>query len=83
MMGHKVPNKTKSATVAEPKLFHQLNNPDIGEIIMKERDTSLFASRALLRSSEIFIFFQKREEIFLVRPSCRSILFAIASLTVS
>jgi hypothetical protein len=27
MIGHKLPNKTKSATVAEPKLFHQLNNP--------------------------------------------------------
>jgi len=26
MIGHKLPNKTKSATVAEPKLFHQLNN---------------------------------------------------------
>jgi hypothetical protein len=23
MIGHKLPNKTKSATVAEPKLFHQ------------------------------------------------------------
>jgi hypothetical protein len=29
MSGHKLPNKTKSATVAEPKLFHQLNNPTI------------------------------------------------------
>jgi hypothetical protein len=27
MIEHKLPNKTKSATVAEPKLFHQLNNP--------------------------------------------------------
>jgi hypothetical protein len=27
MIGHKLPNKTKSATVAEPKPFHQLNNP--------------------------------------------------------
>jgi hypothetical protein len=27
MIGHKLSNKTKSATVAEPKLFHQLNNP--------------------------------------------------------
>jgi hypothetical protein len=27
MIGHKLPNKTKSATVAAPKLFHQLNNP--------------------------------------------------------
>jgi hypothetical protein len=27
MIGHKLPNKTKSATVAELKLFHQLNNP--------------------------------------------------------
>jgi hypothetical protein len=27
MIRHKLPNKTKSATVAEPKLFHQLNNP--------------------------------------------------------
>jgi hypothetical protein len=27
MIGHKLPNKTKSTTVAEPKLFHQLNNP--------------------------------------------------------
>jgi hypothetical protein len=27
MIGHKLPNKTKNATVAEPKLFHQLNNP--------------------------------------------------------
>jgi hypothetical protein len=26
MIRHKLPNKTKSATVAEPKLFHQLNN---------------------------------------------------------
>jgi hypothetical protein len=25
----KLPNKTKSATVAEPKLFHQLNKPNI------------------------------------------------------
>jgi hypothetical protein len=29
MIGHKLPNKTKSAIVAEPKLFHQLNNPDV------------------------------------------------------
>jgi hypothetical protein len=27
MIGHKLLNKMKSATVAEPKLFHQLNNP--------------------------------------------------------
>jgi hypothetical protein len=27
MIEHKLPNKIKSATVAEPKLFHQLNNP--------------------------------------------------------
>jgi hypothetical protein len=27
MIGHKLPNKTKSATVAEPKLFRQLNQP--------------------------------------------------------
>jgi hypothetical protein len=27
MIGHKLPNKTKSATVAEPKHFHQLNPP--------------------------------------------------------
>jgi hypothetical protein len=27
MIGHKLPNKTKSATIAEPKLFHQLNKP--------------------------------------------------------
>jgi hypothetical protein len=27
MIGHKLPNKTKSATVTESKLFHQLNNP--------------------------------------------------------
>jgi hypothetical protein len=26
MIGHKLSNKTKSATVAEPKPFHQLNN---------------------------------------------------------
>jgi hypothetical protein len=26
MIEHKLSNKTKSATVAEPKLFHQLNN---------------------------------------------------------
>jgi hypothetical protein len=26
MIGHKLPNKTKSDTVAEPKLFHQLNS---------------------------------------------------------
>jgi hypothetical protein len=31
MIGHKLPNKTKSATVAEPKLFHQLNNPSFSE----------------------------------------------------
>jgi hypothetical protein len=30
MIGHKLPNKTKSATVAKPKLFHQLNNPFAG-----------------------------------------------------
>jgi hypothetical protein len=29
MIEHKLPNKTKSATVAEPKLFHQLNKPAI------------------------------------------------------
>jgi hypothetical protein len=29
MIGHKLPNKTKNVTVAEPKLFHQLNNPVI------------------------------------------------------
>jgi deoxyadenosine/deoxycytidine kinase len=27
MIGHKLPNKTKSATVAEPKYFHHLNKP--------------------------------------------------------
>jgi Na+/alanine symporter len=27
MIRHKLSNKTKSGTVAEPKLFHQLNNP--------------------------------------------------------
>jgi hypothetical protein len=32
MIGHKLPNKTKSATVAEPKLFHQLNNPYMGSL---------------------------------------------------
>jgi hypothetical protein len=29
MIGHKLPNKTKSATVAQPKLFHHLNNPEV------------------------------------------------------
>jgi hypothetical protein len=29
MIGHKLPNKMKSDTVAEPKLFHQLNNPSV------------------------------------------------------
>jgi hypothetical protein len=32
MIGHKLPNKTKSATIAEPKLFHQLNNPKIAGV---------------------------------------------------
>jgi hypothetical protein len=27
MIRHKLPNKTKNATVAESKLFHQLNKP--------------------------------------------------------
>jgi hypothetical protein len=27
MIKHKLSNKTKNATVAEPKLFHQLNKP--------------------------------------------------------
>jgi hypothetical protein len=27
MIEHKLSNKTKSATLTEPKLFHQLNNP--------------------------------------------------------
>jgi hypothetical protein len=27
MIGHKLPNKTKSGTVAEPKKFYQLNMP--------------------------------------------------------
>jgi hypothetical protein len=31
MIGHKLSNKTKSATVAEPKLFHQLNKPQAKE----------------------------------------------------
>jgi hypothetical protein len=29
MIRHKLPNKTKSATVVKPKLFHQLNKPSI------------------------------------------------------
>jgi hypothetical protein len=29
MIGYKLPNKTKSATVTEPKLFHQLNNSTV------------------------------------------------------
>jgi hypothetical protein len=29
MIRHKLPNKTKNATVAEPKLFHQLNKPKV------------------------------------------------------
>jgi hypothetical protein len=32
MIGHKLPNKTKSATVAEPKFFHQLNNPLVVDV---------------------------------------------------
>jgi hypothetical protein len=28
MIEQKLPNKTKSATITEPKLFHQLNNPN-------------------------------------------------------
>jgi hypothetical protein len=27
MIGHKLPNKTKSTTIAESKLFRKLNNP--------------------------------------------------------
>jgi hypothetical protein len=29
MIGHKLSNKTKSATVAESKLFHQQNKPQV------------------------------------------------------
>jgi hypothetical protein len=29
MIGHKLPNKTKSATVAKPKKFPQLNRPTV------------------------------------------------------
>jgi hypothetical protein len=36
MIGHKLPNKTKSATVTEPKLFHQLNNPLVMLILLIE-----------------------------------------------
>jgi hypothetical protein len=39
MIRHKLPNKTENATVAEPKLFHQLNNPlsqDVTVISMQD-----------------------------------------------
>jgi hypothetical protein len=32
MIEHKLSNKTKSATVAEPKLFRQLNNSEMGMV---------------------------------------------------
>jgi hypothetical protein len=32
MIGHKLSNKTKSATVAEPKKFSQLNMPLVGKL---------------------------------------------------
>jgi hypothetical protein len=38
MIRHKLPNKTKSATVAEPKLFHQLNNPYAAGAIMNKKE---------------------------------------------
>jgi hypothetical protein len=41
MIGHKLPNKTKSAIVAEPKLFHQLNNPEETFTVVCSYSTSL------------------------------------------
>jgi hypothetical protein len=35
MIGHKLPNKTKSATVAEPKEFPQLNRPLVPNFYLK------------------------------------------------
>jgi hypothetical protein len=43
MIEHKLPNKTKSATVAEPKLFHQLNKPVICIKIDKSNTENLLA----------------------------------------
>jgi hypothetical protein len=44
MIGHKLPNKTKSVTVAEPKLFHQLNNPEVVATDVYIRDEFLPAT---------------------------------------
>jgi hypothetical protein len=43
MIGHKLPNKTKNATVAEPKFFHQLNKPliDVGEIERRSKGAGI------------------------------------------
>jgi hypothetical protein len=50
MIGHKLPNKTKSATVAEPKLFHQLNNPFVCDsICYSQRQNCAFIFGILLK----------------------------------
>jgi hypothetical protein len=47
MIGYKLPNKTKSATVAEHKLFHQLNNPLVSMYGFVCRDRGALYSRLL------------------------------------
>jgi hypothetical protein len=39
MIRHKLLNKTKSTTVTESKLFHQLNNPYVQWLVLKHKST--------------------------------------------
>jgi hypothetical protein len=41
MIEHNLPNKIKSATVTEPKLFHQLNNPTVHRGVATQVETAV------------------------------------------
>jgi hypothetical protein len=50
MIGHKLSNKTKNATVAKPKLFHQLNNSLI--LLSEPAETPQAASARRFKGAE-------------------------------
>jgi hypothetical protein len=47
MIGHKLPNKTKNATVVKPKLFHQLNRLYVIQKISQNKRASSTKFHAL------------------------------------
>jgi hypothetical protein len=49
MIGQKLLNKTKNATVAEPKLFHQLTNPNVAcDLYQLAQQSTMYKSTKLI-----------------------------------